>query len=410
LGEVPARAGGRRVGQRGQGGGAARPENVSCAPGDGWDTLRAWQALPESEMLTGVFIRLLITIIMTISAHAASDRTSTLTTKLDTLFAEYSRPGSPGASVMVIHRGKVLMAKAYGLADLEAKTACGTNTNFRLASVTKQFTAMAVMILVERKKLSFDERLTDCVPEFPPYGNRITVRHLLTHTSGLIDYEEVIPKGTEIPVLDRDVLRLLMRQDKTYFPPGTKYRYSNSAYALLALIVEARSGNTFARFLQANIFRSLKMANTLAYEQGWSVVPHRAYGYSPDGKGFKRTDQSLTSSVLGDGGIYSSVADLYQWDQALYTDKLVSGKTLTLAFTPGPATDHPDTGYGFGWFISQYRGLREVWHSGNSMGFTTRIARFPDRKFSVIILTNRNEAKIAEFPHRIADWCLFPSE
>lgn len=326
------------------------------------------------------------------------------------MFQDYNRPGSPGASVMVIKRGKVVLAKGYGFANVEEGIPCGTNTNFRLASVTKQFTAMAVMILAERKKLSLDERLTDFFPEFPAYGRQITVRHLLTHTSSLIDYEDVIPKGTEIPVLDRDVLRLLMRQDKTYFPPGTKYRYSNSAYALLALIVEARSGNTFARFLRGSIFGPLQMANTLAYEQGLSVVPHRAYGYSADASGFKRTDQSLTSSVLGDGGIYSSVADLYRWDQALYTDKLVSRKMLKLAFTQGAPTDQPDTGYGFGWFIGQYRGLREIWHSGNSIGFTTRIARFPDRKFTVIILANRNEAKLAEFPHRIADWCLFPGD
>ena len=326
------------------------------------------------------------------------------------MFHDYNQTDSPGASVLVVKGGKVLLAKGYGLANVEERIRCGTNTNFRLASVTKQFTAMAVMILAERKKLSLDERLTDFFPEFPDYGKQITLRHLLNHTSGLIDYEDVIPKGTEIPVLDRDVLRLLMRQDKIYFAPGTKYRYSNTAYALLALIVEARSGNTFARFLQENIFRRLGMANTLAYEGGLSVVLNRAYGYSPAGNGFRRTDQSLTSSVLGDGGIYSSVADLYRWDQALYTDRLVKRKMLQLAFTPGPATDHPETGYGFGWFVGHYRGLKEIWHSGNSIGFTTRIARFPERKFTVIILTNRNEAKIAELPHRIADWCLFPSE
>ena len=130
---------------------------------------------------------------------------------------------------MIIQDGKVVFAKGYGLANVEEKIPCGTNTNFRLASVTKQFTAMSVLILAERKQLSLDERLTDFFPEFPAYGRQITVRHLLTHTSGLLDYEDLIPKGTEIPVLDRDVLRLLMQQDKTYFPPGTKYRYSNSA-------------------------------------------------------------------------------------------------------------------------------------------------------------------------------------
>lgn len=329
---------------------------------------------------------------------------------LDALFAAYNQPRAPGASVMVIRDGKVLLAKGYGLANLEEKTPCRANTNFRLASVTKQFTAMAVAILAERKQLSLDERLTDFFPEFPAYGKHITLRHLLTHTSGLIDYEDVIPKGTEIPLLDRDVLRLLMRQDKTYFPPGTKYRYSNSAYALLGLIVEARSGNPFAGFLRENIFRPLKMTQTLAYEHGLVVVPRRAYGYSPATRGFKRTDQSLTSSVLGDGGVYSSVNDLYQWDQALYSDKLVSRRMLKLAFTPGPMTDQPDAGYGFGWYIGTYRGVREIWHSGNTIGFTTRIARFPDRKFTVIILTNRNEANIAEFPHRIADWYLYADD
>lgn len=326
---------------------------------------------------------------------------------LDSLFAEFDQPNSPGASVMVIRDGKILLARGYGLANLEEKLPCRPETNFRLASVTKQFTAMAIMILAEQKKLSFDERLTDFFPGFPEYGRSITLRHLLSHTSGLIDYEDVIPKGTTIPVLDQDVLRLLMQQDQTYFPPGTKYRYSNSAYALLALIVEARSGSTFARFLKQHIFDPLKMTNTVAYEAGLCTVPYRAYGYSTRASGFERTDQSLTSSVLGDGGIYSSVTDLYKWDHALYTTRLVSRKMLEQAFTPGPQTDLPDTHYGFGWYLGTYRGLKEIWHRGTTRGFTTRIARFPEKKFTVIILTNRNEADIAKLPYRIVDHYLF---
>jgi len=141
------------------------------------------------------------------------------------------------------------------------------------------------------------------------------------------------------------------------------------------------------------------------------VVPNRAYGYSAEGDGaFKRTDQSLTSSVLGDGGIYSSVADLFKWDQSLYTSKLVSPEMLKLAFTPHVDTDDKKTGYGFGWMIGEYRGVGEVWHSGTSRGFSTRIARFPSRKLAIVILTNRNEAKIAELPHLIADLFLFGPE
>jgi len=148
-------------------------------------------------------------------------------------------------------------------------------------------------------------------------------------------------------VLDRDVLRLLLSQEKTYFLPGSKFRYSNTGYAVLSLIVEVRSGMPFAQFLKKNIFKPLKMTNSLAYEQGLSIIPNRAYGYSASGQSFTRTDQSLTSSVLGDGGIYTSVSDLYEWDQALYTTKLVSAKWLKLAFTPGSLpTDFPNSRYG----------------------------------------------------------------
>ena len=333
-----------------------------------------------------------------------------MTMRIYALFAWFDKPDAPGASVMVIQKGRVLFEKGYGLADLEQKTPIRPHTNFRLASVTKQFTAMAVLLLVERKKLSLEDRLEEFFPEFSECGKQITIRQLLNHTSGLIDYEDVIPEGTSIPVLDRDVLRLLMQQKKTYFAPGTSYRYSNSAYALLALIVEVRSGNTFAQFLKQNIFEPLGMRDTLAYEPGSSVVPHRAYGHTWTGTEFKRTDQSLTSSVLGDGGVYSSVADLFKWDQALYTDKLASQATLELAFTSGPATELPETHYGFGWYIGRYRGLKEIWHSGTTRGFSTRIVRFPDKQFSVIILSNRNEANLSELLHQVADVCLFNGE
>ena len=332
-----------------------------------------------------------------------------MTSKIDALFADFNRPDAPGASVTVIQKGKVLLAKGYGLANVEEKIPCTPETNFRLASLTKQFTAMSILILADRKKLSLDESLVDFFPEFPSYGKQITVRHLLSHTSGLVDYEDVIPAGTTIPVLDRDVLRLLLKQDKTYFPAGSKFRYSNSGYSLLSLIVEVRSGMPFAQFLKKNIFQPLKMEQSLAYEQGFAIIPKRAYGYSSVGQGFTRTDQSLTSSVLGDGGIYTSISDLFKWDQALYTGKLVSAKSLKLAFTPGALpTDFPSSRYGFGWYIGEYRGLKEIWHYGETRGFTTRIARFPEKKFTLVILTNRNDAKISELPHKITDLVLFP--
>ncbi len=348
----------------------------------------------------------LMTTLTTFAAALTPDQTG----RLEGLFKPFDRADAPGVSVLILHRGKPLFAKGYGLANLATPVSCSTNTNFRLASVTKQFTAMAVLILSEERKLALDETLTAFFPGFPAYGQAITVRQLLTHTSGLMDYEDAIPKGTTIPVLDQDVLRILMKQDKTYFQPGSQYRYSNSGYALLALIVEQRSGQTFARFLKQHIFEPLKMTNTVAYEEGLSVVPHRAFGHSPAESGFKRTDQSLTSSVLGDGGVYSSVVDLARWDAALYTAKLVSRQTLKQAFTPATPTDQPGRSYGFGWFIGKYRGLKETWHSGETLGFRSRIARFPERKFTIILLANRSDAVLDELPHQIADLLLFPGD
>jgi CubicO group peptidase (beta-lactamase class C family) len=322
---------------------------------------------------------------------------------IDALFREYDRAGVPGASAMVIKEGRVLFRKAYGLANLEDKIPSTTQTNYRLASLTKQFTAMAIMILAERKQLALTNRLTDFFPDFPIYAEQIAVRHLLNHTSGLIDYEDLIPSNATVPLKDRDVLALLVKQDHTYFAPGTRFRYSNSGYALLALIVEAISKTSFAQFLKRNIFDPLHMTDTVAYEKGVSTVRHRAYGYTQRGNSFERTDQSLTSSVLGDGGIYSSVEDLFKWDRALYTTRLVSHETLAEIFTPRVSTDEPDTGYGYGWFISQRAGWKTVWHYGETIGFSTAIERIPDQRLTVIILVNRNEANPTQLARRIID-------
>jgi len=350
---------------------------------------------------------ILTVLTMTALAKSAPALDAQRAVQIESLFRDYSQVNAPGMSVMIIRDGKPIFAKGFGLADLQHKTPCTTNTNFRLASVTKQFTAMAVLMLVEKKKLLLDERLTNFFPEFPESGKLISVRHLLTHTSGLLDYEDLIPPGTTIPILDQDVLRILLKQDKTYFPPGTQYRYSNSGYALLALIVELRSGQKFARFLKENIFEPLRMTCTLAYEEGYGAVANRAYGHTHRTNGWQRTDQSLTSSVLGDGGVYSSLADLFKWDQALYKAKLVSEPMLRVAFSPATTTDKPGGSYGFGWYIGEYRGIKEIWHSGDTIGFRTRIARFPEKQFSVIILANRADAKLDDLPHKIADLVLF---
>jgi CubicO group peptidase (beta-lactamase class C family) len=347
------------------------------------------------------FLLALALLVIPASFSSAMKTPGEKTAAVEALFRDYARPGVPGASVIVIKDGKILLKKAYGLANLEANIATTTNTNYRLASVTKQFTAMAIMILAERKKLSYEDTLASFFPGFPEYGKKITLRHLLNHTSGLIAYEDVMDENGTVPLTDQDVLELMKRQDHTHFAPGTSYRYSNGGYVLLGLVVEKASGTSFSEFLRQNIFAPLKMSNTVLYHRDdRSDETHRAYGYSQRGDTFVRTDQSLTSSTRGDGTVYSSVADLYKWDQALRRNRLVKSATLKEAFTAGARVDE-DTGYGFGWFIEQRRGLRTAWHSGNTIGCTQFIRRFLDRNFTIIVQANRNNAPLTELADKI---------
>lgn len=331
---------------------------------------------------------------------------SSTASAIDDLFAEYRTPASPGASVAVISDGNTVFSKAYGLGDVARRTPASVTTNYRLASVTKQFTATAILMLVDHGKLSLDARLADVLPGALPYARDVRIRHLLSHTSGLIDYEDLIPDTQTVQVLDRDVLRLLSGIDSVHFLPGEKYRYSNSGYALLALVVEAISGRSFAAFLKQNIFDPLGMDHTVAFENGISSVHDRAYGHSRTETGFVQTDQSVTSAVLGDGGIYSSVQDLEQWDRELTENRLIRQELRQQSFKPGVLNDGTATKYGFGWNIEPYRNEFSVYHTGSTRGFRNAILRFPNKKLTIIILTNRNEGEPIEVAKRIADLLL----
>lgn len=305
----------------------------------------------------------------------------------------------PGASVLVLRDGQPVLRRSYGLADLEARIPATAATNYRLASVSKQFTAASILLLAEDGKLTLDDPVKQWLPSLPAAADRITLRHLLSHTSGLIDYEDVMPAQVQEQLHDADVLRLLEGQDRTYFPPGSAYRYSNSAYALLALIVGKASGLDFASFLRERIFKPLDMDNTLALEAGKSSVANRAYGHSEVDGSWVRTDQSSTSAVLGDGGIYSSIDDLSKWDAALYDERLLKAASLQQAFSPATTTNEPDVPhYGFGWRING----DVLWHSGESIGFRNVIVRNPKQRLTVVVLSNRNEPEPYQTALKIA--------
>jgi CubicO group peptidase (beta-lactamase class C family) len=313
--------------------------------------------------------------------------------KVDALLRNYAGD-VPGASVLVLRDGQPVVWASYGLADLETGTPATPSTNYRLASVTKQFTAAAILLLAEDGRLNLVDRVNDWLPSLPKAAEQVTIHHLLTHTSGLIDYEDVIPETFAAQLHDGDVLRLLETQERTYFRAGGGYRYSNSGYALLALIVQQASGTSFAAFLRERIFTTLGMDDTVAYEEGVSTVRRRAIGYTQVAGRWDRTDQDQTSAVLGDGGIYSSIDDLAKWDAALYDSRLLQRSSLRAAFTPATHTDDPDVEYGYGWRITG----ETLWHSGESVGFRNVIVRYPKRRVTVVVLTNRNKPE----PYQLA--------
>jgi len=338
-------------------------------------------------------------------------------TEVDSIFASLRSKEAPGAAVIVIRAGRVVFEWGYGVRDLSSKQPIDGQTDFRLASVSKQFTAMAIMLLAHDGKLHYDDRLSDVLPGFPAYGKRITIRNLLNHTSGLLDYEDLMAKqygnspDEQIPQIhDAGVLELLEKVNTTKFPPGSRWDYSNSGYCVLAMIVERVSGKPFPEFIRERIFAPLKMDHTLAFVKGKSEVPNRAYGNTLVKGAWQQTDQSSTSATLGDGGIYSSAEDLVRWDAGLRDHTLLSEDEMRPALTPvkladtsGRTPEDLPAEYGFGWFLEPYKGHRRMWHYGETIGFRTSIQRFPDDKLTVIVLCNRVDLNAMDLAKKVAD-------
>lgn len=338
------------------------------------------------------------------------------------------RDGEPGLAALVRKDGKTVFARGYGVRDLRSRARIDPATGFRLASVTKQFTAMAVMLLVRDGKLRYEDTLTDLFPAFPAYGRGITVRHLLTHTSGLPDYEDLMSaaeKGRaplwtrERQIQDDEVLALLRGETKGRFAPGTSWAYSNSGYVVLGLVVARACGKPFGDVLRERIFEPLEMGHTLAYVKGRPEVYRRAFGHTRGDAGFREDDQSPTSATLGDGGLYSTLEDLAKWDEALRVSTLLSAGAMREALTPvrlddgseprwpaEPGGDNLAPGrvvsYGFGWFLDPWRGRARAWHHGSTSGFRAVVERFPGDGLSVVILANRDDLDLRPLATGIA--------
>jgi len=357
----------------------------------------------------------------------------------DSVFAGLVKSDEPGFAVLIRYGGRNGYRRTEGVRDLHSKAQIDAHTNFRLASFTKQFTAMAIMLLAHDGRLRYDETLTEIFPNFPAYGKTITVRNLLNHTSGLPDYEDLMdaeekakgPTWTpEHQIQDAEVLEFLKKEKNGKFAPGTSWSYSNSGYVVLGLIVSKVSGKSYVEFLSERVFAPLKMNHTLVYQKGTNEVSHRAFGHSKQNNLFKQTDQSATSATLGDGGIYSNLEDLTKWDDALRTHALLTEKDFQPALSAVKLNDssqprwpvepnddnlHPGkpVSYGFGWFLDPlesdpgefFEQHSRMWHTGTTMGFRTVIERFTDGDgLTVIILCNRTDLDPEKLALKVAGY------
>lgn len=291
-----------------------------------------------------------------------------------------------GASIAVLRDGKILTAKGYGFENLENKTPASAETVYEIASLTKQFTAAGIMLLAEEGKIKIDAPVSVYLENLPEKWRAVTVRQLLTHTSGIKNYTAAAGFN---PVQDykRDEILNLVAADALDFEPGANWNYSNTNYFLLGLMIEKVSGDSYARFLQRNIFATLGMTNT-RFNDPAETIAHRAAGYSFAGGELKRAALNNPNQSFSAGALLSTVTDLAKWDAALMNETLLKKASLDESWTPAKLSTGKTATYGFGWGVSRYRGLDFVGHSGAISGFSSNITRFTADKLTVIVLTN----------------------
>lgn len=305
---------------------------------------------------------------------------------------QMQRQHIPGLALAVVTNGVVLKTAGYGLANVELGAPVRTDTVFQIQSVTKTFTAAAIMMLVEEGKVSLEDKLTKHLDGLPETWDAITVRHLLTHTSGIKDFINEPTVDLRKDLKPEDVIESL-RKLPLNFQPGEKYAYSNTGYHLLGMVIRKVAGKTWDDFLRKRIFHPLGMNDTRVIS--WSeIITNRASGYGWD-DGQLRNGSFIAPTILGyaGGGLRSTVLNLAKWDAALCTEQLLKRSTLEQMWTPAKFNNGKDSTYGFGWGISREHGHRLISHTGShSTGFKSVIARFVDDKLTVIVLTNQRAA------------------
>ncbi|MFI5057315.1 MAG: serine hydrolase domain-containing protein [Candidatus Acidiferrales bacterium] len=341
--------------------------------------------------------------VATAVAYAADE---TIPARVDQVFAQWNLATSPGCALVVVKDGRIVYERGYGMANLELGVPITPQTVFDIGSVSKQFTAMSIVLLEQDGKLEFDDDIRKYLPEIPDYGSKITVRHLLHHTSGLRNYTDLFDLAgvPEIDLTtDRDALELIARQETLNFKPGEQFLYSDTNFFLMSLIVKRVTGKSLRQFAQERIFGPLGMTSTHFHDDHTMIVPHRATGYAPHAAGGFEIDMS-NFQQLGDGSVMTTVEDLYKWDQNFYHSLVGGPDAIRLLTTPGTLNNGRRSPYGMGLFIDRYHGLNWIHHSGEWVGYRAGLSRFPDQKLSVLLTCNCvGSMRPMEMAARIAD-------
>ena len=312
--------------------------------------------------------------------------------RVNAVFADYASADGPGCSVGVIRDGRLIHAAGYGSASLDHDVPNGPATIFRIASVSKQFTAGAIALLALRGEVELDAPVQRYIPEFPDHPDPPTVRHLVHHISGVRDYLVLFSLAgnrSEDFITNRDILDAITRQRELNFPPGSEYLYSNSGYVLLGEIVGRVTGQSLREFARAEFFDPLGMSHTHFHDDHNEVVPNRATGYSPTDDGFQINMTTL--DVVGDGGIYTSVEEWAAWDRNLTEGTVGGPEWVALMHERGVLTSGDTIPYAFGLSHGEHRGLATVGHSGSWVGYRTGMTRYPDAGYSFVALCNRSQ-------------------
>jgi CubicO group peptidase (beta-lactamase class C family) len=314
---------------------------------------------------------------------------------------QLQRQHIPGLSLVVIRDGRVVKMRGYGFADLELKVPATPDTILEIGSITKQFTATAIMLLVEEGKIVLSDPAGKHLPQLPDAWKAVTIRQLLTHTSGIPDYEEIMGyDGYRNPMTAEQVIALAAGKPMD-FQPGTKWSYSNTGYFLLTLILEKVSGEPYASFVQQRILAPAGMTHTRSSEP-LDVIPGRASGYAFEKGHIENRDPMQPTATGGAGMLVSTVKDLAKWNTVLDRQSILAQTSYAQMWADAPLADGSPSGYGFGWFVSPMRDHRSQNHAGGTAGFSSNILRLPDDRVTVIVLTNTGSANAASITSHIA--------